>query len=270
MADEKDSIFDRAETLARRVFERLGAKVDTKLSGSAQDFLSRREIDDLLGKIERVIEANLKADNKGVKRVAPNFFKVMFTYERALNLNKKYFENLHNELKAAIFEYITNRRYETPGQIQISIARDFFEKATAVKAAFDAAGINVNATDSLWSTVATRDSKTGESKPHVETCLVHLLDNFGDRHSFELKVNSQPACIGRSHSNRLRIDDASISRVHCSFALHSDGEVVVADLNSSNGTYVNDKFLKSNEARSIRQGDRIRVGDVVLTVIEMA
>jgi hypothetical protein len=269
MADEKDSIFDKAETMARRIFERLGAKVDHRLSKGGEDFLSKREIDELLGKIERAIDANLKVDNKGIKRIAPNCFKVMFTYERAMNLNNKYLENLYSELKAASFEYITNRRYESQGPLQIIIVRDFFEKSIAVKAAFDAKDLSVNATDILFSGQPTKESKSVAGSPARVACTITLRSQSGETYSFELKVNGQPVCIGRSSGNRLRIDDNSISRVHCSFALHSNGQAVLADLNSSNGTLVNGQHLKSNEARSINKGDVIQVGDIVMNVVEI-
>jgi hypothetical protein len=268
MADEKDSILDKAETLARRMFERLGAKVDKKLGAGEQESLTYKEVDDLIAKTERAIDTALKTDSKGTKRVAPNFFKVMFTYERALNLNKKNFETLHNELKAAIFEYVTNRRYEIQGEIQIAIVRDFFEKSTAVKAGFEAKDIAVNSIDVLWAR-SSELTKKEEVQKVVEACSVHLRSEDGDNYRFELKVSSQPVCIGRAAGNRIRIEDASISRVHCSFALRTDGQVILADLHSSNGTVLNDKPLNPNQARPIHGGDAITVGDIKFRVVEI-
>jgi hypothetical protein len=268
MADEKDSLLDKAESLARRMFERLGAKLDNKLGAPEQESLSFKEVDDLIAKTERAIDANLKADGKGTKRVAPHFFKVMFTYERALNLSRKNIEILHSELKSAIFEYLTNRRYEVPGEIQISIVRDFFEKSTTVKTAFEAKDIAVNSTDILWPR-ASEETQKDEVKKIPGVCAIHLRGGEGEQYRFELKAGGQPVCIGRAAGNRLRIEDASISRVHCSFALRSDGQIVLADLNSSNGTSVNDQPLHPNEARAIQQGDAITVGDIHLTVVEI-
>src|SRR5215211_6527077 len=85
MADE--NIFDKAENLARRVFERLGTKVDAKLASDKESIFSHREVSDLIAKLERAIDANLKADSKGTKRVAPHCFKVLITYERTPHLN---------------------------------------------------------------------------------------------------------------------------------------------------------------------------------------
>jgi hypothetical protein len=85
MADTNDSVLDKAESLARRILERLGSKVDAKSAG--EHTLSPREVGELTSRIERVIEASLREDAKGVKRVAPNRFKILFTYEENSRLN---------------------------------------------------------------------------------------------------------------------------------------------------------------------------------------
>jgi hypothetical protein len=146
--------------------------------------------------------------------------------------------------------------------------RDFFEKATAVKAAFEAKEIAVNSTDVLWSR-SPDEAKSEAVQKVAEVCSIHLRSEDGDNYRFELKVGSQPACIGRAAGNRLRIEDTSISRVHCSLAMRSDGQVVLADLHSSNGTALNGKQVNPNEARPIQKGDVITVGDIKLSVIEM-
>ncbi len=64
--------------------------------------------------------------------------------------------------------------------------------------------------------------------------------------------------IGRSHRASIKIEDDSISRVHCRFALEGD-EVTVEDLGSSNGTYVNGARV---ERAVLHDGDKIRVGEV--------
>jgi pSer/pThr/pTyr-binding forkhead associated (FHA) protein len=40
----------------------------------------------------------------------------------------------------------------------------------------------------------------------------------------------------------------------------------LTDLGSSNGTYVNGVRLNSGEKASVRSGDRLRIGDVELTL----
>ena len=62
--------------------------------------------------------------------------------------------------------------------------------------------------------------------------------------------------IGRDTSNQILIDDISVSRRHC-LMQRAAGQFKIKDLNSHNGTFVND--LPAQE-RSLAHGDRIRIG----------
>jgi pSer/pThr/pTyr-binding forkhead associated (FHA) protein len=46
--------------------------------------------------------------------------------------------------------------------------------------------------------------------------------------------------------------------------------VVIADVGSANGTFVNEQLLGSDEARALNAGDVVGVGDFKLTVSEIA
>ncbi|MCI0525686.1 MAG: sigma 54-interacting transcriptional regulator [Acidobacteria bacterium] len=63
--------------------------------------------------------------------------------------------------------------------------------------------------------------------------------------------------VGRESSNHIHLADLSVSRRHCVFRSES-GQVMVTDLDSFNGTSVNDVPVKE---RLLAHGDRIRVGD---------
>jgi FHA domain len=68
--------------------------------------------------------------------------------------------------------------------------------------------------------------------------------------------------IGRESDNTIVItDDAYISSKHARVA-HDDGYVVVDDLNSRNGTYLNG--AKLTQRHTVHAGDRIQVGYTVL------
>ena len=70
--------------------------------------------------------------------------------------------------------------------------------------------------------------------------------------------------IGREPSLPLHLDDdTQVSRRHARIALQGN-QVVVEDLGSTNGTYVNDQPISS--PRALNPGDRVRVG---LTVLEL-
>ena len=66
-----------------------------------------------------------------------------------------------------------------------------------------------------------------------------------------------PVSIGRSRVNEIRLDDISISGQHCRI-IPENGKHVLYDLNSTNGTFLNDK--KVNRC-VLTEGDTIRVGE---------
>ena len=68
---------------------------------------------------------------------------------------------------------------------------------------------------------------------------------------------------GRTPRCDIPLDDQSVSRRHCSLE-GRDGTMVVTDLDSANGTYVNDRQVE--QAVVARVGDLVRVGNSVLEV----
>jgi FHA domain len=66
-----------------------------------------------------------------------------------------------------------------------------------------------------------------------------------------------PVSIGRSRVNEIRLDDISVSGQHCRI-VPENGRHVLCDLDSTNGTFLNDK--KINRV-TLKEGDTIRVGE---------
>jgi two-component system cell cycle response regulator len=69
--------------------------------------------------------------------------------------------------------------------------------------------------------------------------------------------------IGRDADNIIRIDQGNVSRTHCK--LERIGQsIFIEDLNSTNGTYLNDASIHREQ---LRNGDLIRVGGVILKFV---
>jgi anti-anti-sigma factor len=70
--------------------------------------------------------------------------------------------------------------------------------------------------------------------------------------------------IGRDKSCQLRIGSTSISRFHAAVE-HREGRLFLRDLGSTNGTILNGRTLRDEEAE-VREGDMIQVGPIGLTL----
>ena len=73
-------------------------------------------------------------------------------------------------------------------------------------------------------------------------------------------VEGTSMTVGRVAQCEIHIDDQSVSRRHCTIAVHGS-TVVVTDLDSANGTFLNERAVKCATARP---GDLIRVGSTIL------
>ena len=76
-----------------------------------------------------------------------------------------------------------------------------------------------------------------------------------------------PAVIGRSSQADLEVSDPEVSRRHARLDLVR-GVVYLADLGSSNGTFLNGKAL-SDESIEVRPGDDVDVGNTRITLLRM-
>ena len=88
----------------------------------------------------------------------------------------------------------------------------------------------------------------------------------GSHEGRELSVSGEKFLIGRSESCQLRPKSESVSRKHCIIVL-KDNRVLIQDLKSRNGTYVNDKRLPTDKAKVLAGGDKLRVGKLNFEVV---
>jgi diguanylate cyclase (GGDEF)-like protein len=72
-------------------------------------------------------------------------------------------------------------------------------------------------------------------------------------------LGSEPATLGRDPVSEIRVNDKSVSRKHACIQPETDG-YAVEDLNSTNGTYVNEERVLNHR---LRDGDYVHVGNAI-------
>lgn len=95
---------------------------------------------------------------------------------------------------------------------------------------------------------------------------VKLKVQSGSHAGKEIGVSSEKFLVGRSESCQLRPKSESVSRKHCIIVL-KDNRVLVQDLKSRNGTFVNEKRLPVDKAKVLAGGDILRIGKLVFEVV---
>ncbi len=121
--------------------------------------------------------------------------------------------------------------------------------------------MNEKWTDDLEATrVSNIDKLRAELTRRSERDRAYLIVLAGADVGKMFKLDQGETVIGRSHRADIRLEDDSISRLHVKVTLKGSS-VTIEDLNSSNGTLVNDKRISGD---ALGDGDKIRLGETAI------
>ncbi|MCU0660851.1 MAG: GGDEF domain-containing protein [Myxococcota bacterium] len=112
--------------------------------------------------------------------------------------------------------------------------------------------------DDIESKTRVTDALTFEPPESHQDALVHIYPpgtDMGRKHELSPKMMT----IGRDQANNIVINSDSVSRRHARLTIEGRKRVVT-DLQSTNGTYVNNRQILSQE---LENGDQIKIGDTI-------
>ena len=81
-----------------------------------------------------------------------------------------------------------------------------------------------------------------------------------------IPIKDEKFLIGRGESCQLRPKSESISRKHCAI-VQKDGRLLLVDLKSRNGTFINEKQVSPDKAKILKNGDRLRCGQLEFEIL---
>jgi len=116
----------------------------------------------------------------------------------------------------------------------------------------------------LWQVARAIKSHVGTSPgSRVEGYGAELVLLTGSTDARRVRIRHQGHVVGRSPDADIHIDDPYASEFHSRIGLQDD-RVVVHDLGSTNGTYVNGRRVTSPTSAS--RGDTVQIGKTILEV----
>lgn len=112
------------------------------------------------------------------------------------------------------------------------------------------------------SDIKTRVTPLEELRPAKagQDCLVVIYSSDQRQFGKRYVLGDEPLTVGRGQENRLVLDNDSVSRRHCRVEKRNASWHVV-DLDSTNGTYVNDDQVGEYQ---LRRGDQVKIGDTIV------
>lgn len=96
-----------------------------------------------------------------------------------------------------------------------------------------------------------------KTPPEVKLICKNIFEE-----NYEIKIETDETQIGRDESNQVKLFHKSISRKHCKFVIQ-DGKIILIDLNSTNGTFVNGIQIQEKE---VFNDDEIKMGNLLFVI----
>lgn len=258
-----------ADWLVQGALARIGDAVD-RITGRSWIPSSSLATSELIERLKTLIDAEAREiTGKGV--VVPHNIKLKIQWDKFSTDADESLTKLENELLIATADHINDRLYYTLAPIKIEVKPDYFIEGVKLFVSFDKywrdskeAELNV-----AFPSITPENLKlTGSpALPEDDICIarIHMAGNQIEK-SIVMPSN-QRISIGRTAANDLMIDDVSVSKIHASIVANADGQLLVADTGSTNGTFVNDERISYGKAIALKNFDQVRFG-VVEVVFE--
>ena len=248
----------------------------TKIGDTFDRFTGRRWVpssslatSELIERIKTLLDAEAKQiPGKGV--VVPHNIKLKMQWDKFSTDAEDALQKLEYELLAATADHINDSLYYTYAPISLEVKPDYFIEGVKLMVSFDKFAdenrdVEMNVTIpaiKVADVVADLTAKRAEAR---ETYVARFeVKGLNKEKTLEFPRSGRIS-VGRTGSNNLVIDDASVSKIHGALSVDENGGLSVADTGSTNGTFLNDQRISYGKATRLMAGDRVKFGTVDVT-----
>ena len=262
-----------ADWLVQGVLTKIGDTFD-RLTGRGWKPSSSLATSELAERLKLLVDAEVR-ETPEQRKFVPHNIKLKMQWDKFSTDSEDALKKLEHELLTSLIDHINDRRYYTYGPISLEVKPDYFTSGVKLFASFDATSDDENEA-SLNVTVPNLKvelppADAAAQKPGYSMRLVIRFVLAGQEFEKRLEMQSgKRFSVGRTKENDVAIDETSVSKMHASLLLNSDGELVVADTGSTNGTFINGERIAYGKANVISADDTLKFGtvDVKLEIID--
>jgi hypothetical protein len=216
--------------------------------------------------IER-LKALLDAEARGEKEhglFVPHNIKLKMQWDKFSTDSDEALKKVENELLIATIDHINDKRYYTYGPISLEVRPDYFTNGVRLFVSFDDGSddegeAQIHVPTSAVSAEIADTSVVATDSVTVIACF--RLAGEAVQKTLELEPGKRLG-LGRTKENDLAINDISVSKIHASLMLNREGDLIVADTGSTNGTFVNGERIPYGKAITIKPADRLEFGEI--------
>ena len=234
-----------------------------RLTGRGWKPSSSLATSELIEKLKALLEAEKRTDQAG-REYVPHNIKLKMQWDKFSAESEDPLRKLETEMLTAMVDFINDNRYYTKNPIRVEVKPDYFTTGVKLFVGFDESEDEREAAIH----VSNAPAAAAAPEPEVHALSVRLRYDAGGK-EVSKEVEFAPGVrisVGRTKENGIVIDDQSVSKVHASMLLNAQGNLVVADTGSTNGTFVNGSRIPYGKAVSLEAGSDLMFGLVKIAV----
>ncbi|MEP7075293.1 MAG: FHA domain-containing protein [Acidobacteriota bacterium] len=250
--------------LVRGILTKIGDIFD-RLTGRGFKPSSSLATSELIERMKVLLDAEAE-NTEGRGFFVPHNIQLKMQWDKFSTDSDESLRKLENELLTAAIDHINDKRYYTYQPLVIEAKPDYFTSGVKLFVSFekivddDAKGLNVIVPGSRSTEI---NIAYEEKLPLASETYVLTFTEKEKPKSLRIEfVQDQRKGVGRTKENSIAIDDASISKLHASLVLNSNGQLILGDTGSTNGTFVNGRRIAYGKAEAIKEGDKVNFGTV--------
>lgn len=255
----------------RVVLSKIGETFD-ELLGRQAKASSSLATSELITRTKKMLD--MKVRDLGEKgKFAPHVIQLKVEWGKFSTDVPQALKDLENELLAAVIDHINDNRYLTFAPLKVSVQPDYYVKGVNIITGFGKFGteedelvLNVTVPELNISGMIPEAAETEglEEKPKSDVVLAKFDLNDMPKEVTLRFASGQRLSVGRTKEHDLALDYPGVSKPHASLYINSTGELVVSDVGSTNGTFINKERLAYGKAFPVREGDMVEFGGVTV------
>jgi len=254
-----------ADWLMRGALARIGDAFD-RFTGRRWTPSSSLATSELISRVKQLLDSEAKhVPGKGT--VVPHNIKLKIQWDKFADDNDESLARLETELLTAAADHINDSLYYTFSPLKVAVTADYFTEGVKLTVSFD----NFGAEDGEADMNVEVPSKDSEQAPVAgqdidgSRCVTVRFSLGGVAKEKRLQFPPDGRLsVGRTGTNGLVIDDASVSKIHAVLVQSQTKGLSVADTGSTNGTFVNDERIAYGKSVAFKAGDILKFGTVAV------
>lgn len=249
--------------LIQGVLTKLGDIFDT-FTGRRWKPSSSLATSELTEKLKQLLDSKIReTENRG--KFVPHIIQLKMQWDKFSTDSDDSLKRLENELLIAAVDHINDHRYHTYSPLNLEIKPDYFTEGVKLLASFgnddemdSASAINVTVPDLKNVQIAPEEEIAPEKEGEI---YIAKFTVKGKQRETELSFGeNERRTVGRSGENDLWLDDESVSKIHAALITNDDGQLIMSDTGSTNGTFLDGQRIAYGKAIPVNPGGKVKFG----------